>query len=79
MTDDKTKGAKAEVKRLISDGVNREVTYLEWLVNTVMVKKSNVRWRMCIDFIDLNKACPKDEFTMLMINSLIDVVPLRSL
>jgi hypothetical protein len=74
MTDDKTKGAKAEVKRLISDGVNREVTYLEWLVNTVMVKKSNVRWRMCIDFIDLNKACPKDEFTMLMIDSLIDVI-----
>jgi hypothetical protein len=79
MTDDKAKGAKAEVKRLLSAGVIREVTYLEWLVNTMMVKKSNVKWRKCIDFIDLNKACPKDEFTMLMINSLIDVVPLRSL
>jgi hypothetical protein len=40
----------------------REVTYLEWLANTVMVKKANGKWILCIDFTDLNKACPKDEF-----------------
>jgi hypothetical protein len=63
MSDDKAEGARNEVKRLLSAGVIREVKYPEWLANTVMVKKANGKWRMCIDFTDLNKACPKDEFT----------------
>jgi hypothetical protein len=33
----------------------REVTYLEWLANEVMVRKKNGKWRMCINFTDLNK------------------------
>jgi hypothetical protein len=41
MTDDKAEGARNEVKRLLSAGVIREVTYPEWLANTVMVKKAN--------------------------------------
>jgi hypothetical protein len=61
MFDDKAEGARNEVKRLLSAGVIREVTYPEWLANTVMVKKANGKWRMCIDFTDFNKACPKDE------------------
>jgi hypothetical protein len=60
------------VKRLLSAGVIREVTYPEWLANTVMVKKANGKWRMCIDFTDLNKACPKDEFPLPRIDSLVD-------
>jgi hypothetical protein len=64
MSDDKAEGARNEVKRLLSAGVIREVTYPEWLANTVMVKKANRKWRMCIDFTDLNKACPKDEFPL---------------
>jgi hypothetical protein len=48
------------------------VKYPEWLANTVMVKKANGKWRMCIDFIDLNKACPKDEFLLPRIDSLVD-------
>ena len=62
MSDDKVDGARNEVKRLLSARVIREMTYPEWLANTVMVKKANAKWRMCIDFTDLNKACPKDEF-----------------
>jgi hypothetical protein len=46
--------------------------YLEWLANTVMVKKVNGKWRMCIYFTDLNKACPKDEFPLPRIDSLVD-------
>jgi hypothetical protein len=41
MSDDKSEGARNEVKRLLSAGVIREVTYLEWLANTFMVKKAN--------------------------------------
>jgi hypothetical protein len=72
MSDDKAEGARSEVKRLLSAGVIREVTYPEWLANTVMVKKANGKWRMCIDFTDLNKACPKDEFPLSRIDTLVD-------
>ena len=72
MSDDKAEGARNEVKRLLSARVIREVTYPEWLANIVMVKKTNGKWRMCIDFTDLNKACPKDEFPLPRIDSLVD-------
>jgi hypothetical protein len=52
--------------------VIREVIYPKWLANTVMVKKANGKWRICIDFTDLNKACPKDEFPLPRIDSLVD-------
>jgi hypothetical protein len=79
MSDDKAKGAWNEVKRLLSARVIREVTYPEWLANTVMVKKSNGKWRMCIDFTDLNKACPKDEFPLPRIDSLVDATTISEL
>jgi hypothetical protein len=72
MSDDKAKGARNEVKGLLSVGVIREVTYPEWLANIVMVNKANGKWRMCIDFTDLNKACSKDEFPLPRIDSLVD-------
>jgi hypothetical protein len=65
-------GAKDKVKILLSAGIIREVAYQEWLAHTVMVKKSNVKWRMCIDFTNFNKACPKDEFPLPRIYSLVD-------
>jgi hypothetical protein len=72
MSNDKAEGARNKVKRHLSAGVIREVTYPEWLANTVMVMKANGKWRMCIDFTDLNKACPKDEFPLPRIDSLVD-------
>jgi hypothetical protein len=72
MSDDKAEGACNKVKRILSAAVIREVTYPEWLANTVMVKKANGKWRMCIEFTDLNKACPKDEFPLPRIDSLVD-------
>jgi hypothetical protein len=74
MSDDKARGVRNKVKRLLSARVIREVTYPEWLANTVMVKKANGKWRMCIDFMDLNKACPKDEFHLPRIDSLVDAI-----
>lgn len=46
--------------------------YPEWLANVVLVKKSNGKWRMCVDFTDLNKACPKDNFPLPRIDLLVD-------
>ena len=51
-----------EVKRLKKVGAIKEAFFLEWLANTVVVKKKNGKWRVCIDFTDLNRACPKDPF-----------------
>ena len=53
---------KDEVTRLKQAGAIKEVFYLEWLANTVVVKKKSGKWQVCVDFTDLNKACPKDPF-----------------
>ena len=50
----------------------REVYYLDWLANMVMVKKANGKWRMCMDFTNLNKACPKDSYLLPRIDQLVD-------
>jgi hypothetical protein len=78
MSGDKAEGARNKVKGLLSAVVIREVTYPEWLANTMMVKKAKGKWRMCIDFMDLNKACPKDEFPLPRIDSLVDAVATSS-
>ena len=49
-----------EVRKLKQGGAIKEVFYLEWLANTMIVKKKSGKWRVCVDFTDLNKACPKD-------------------
>ena len=51
-----------EIKRLKEAGAIKEAFFLEWLANTMVVKKKNGKWRVCIDFIDLNRAYPKDPF-----------------
>jgi hypothetical protein len=53
-----------EVDKLLTANFIREVFYPNWLANVVMVKKANGKWRMCVDFTDLNKACPKDSFPL---------------
>ena len=60
------------MKRLKQVGAIKEVFYPEWLANTLLVKKKSRKWRVCVDFIDLNKACPKDPFPMPRIDQLVD-------
>ena len=55
---------KEEVHKLVTVEFIREVYYPVWLANVVMVRKANGKWRMCMDFIDLNKACPKDSYPL---------------
>lgn len=72
MSDDKVAVVKAEVQRLLDARVIREVQYPTWLANTVSVKKKNDKWQMCIDFTDLNKVCPKDDFPLPRIDKVVD-------
>ena len=53
-----------EVMKLKRAGAIKEFCYPEWLANTVVVKKKSGKWQVCVDFTDLNKACPKDHFPM---------------
>ena len=61
-----------ELNKLLLANFFREVYYLEWLANIIMVKMANGKWRMCVDFTDLNNACVKDSFPLLRINQLVD-------
>ena len=72
---------KAEVEKLKGIGFVREVNYPTWVANVVLVKKNltkkslllqNVLWRMCVDYMDLNKGCPNDSFPLPLIDRLID-------
>ena len=62
---------REEVAKLKQAGAIKEVFYPEWLANTVVVKKKSGKWRVCVDFMDLNKACLKDPFPMPKINQLV--------
>ena len=64
---------KEEVQKLTTTEFIREVYYLDWLANVVMVKKANGNWRICVDFADLNKACPNDSYSLSHIDQLVDL------
>ncbi|GJV20773.1 reverse transcriptase domain-containing protein [Tanacetum coccineum] len=57
---ERAKAIQVEVQKLVEAGILREVYYHDWLSNPVMVRKHDGSWRMCVDFTDLNKACPQD-------------------
>jgi hypothetical protein len=62
--DEKCKAIGEEIMKLLSAGFIRKVVHSEWLANPVLVKKKNKKWRMCVDYTSLNKACPKDLFPL---------------
>ncbi|KAF5449295.1 hypothetical protein F2P56_029759 [Juglans regia] len=61
-----------EVDRLLAVGFIKESHYPEWQSNVVLVKKSNGKWRMCVEFTDLNKSCLKDSFPLPRIDLIVD-------
>ena len=61
-----------EVCKLQEASFIREVYYLDWLANVVMVKKASGKWRMCVDFTDLNRASPKDSYPLPRVDVLVD-------
>ena len=63
---------KEEVQNLTIAKFIWKVYYPDWLANVVMVKKVNGKWKMCVDFTALNKACPKDSYSLPCIDQLVD-------
>ena len=73
-TPERQKAINEKVGKLLQAGAIREVDYPEWLANVVLVKKENGKWRLCIDFTDINKACPKDSFPLSRIDLIVDAI-----
>jgi len=69
---DRAKAVQDEVERLLKAGLIKEVQYPEWLANPVVVKKKNGKWRVCVDYTDLNRACPKDSYPLPHIDRLVE-------
>ena len=61
-----------ETHKLEAAGVIREVHYPEWLANPVVMPKKGGKERMCVDFTNLNKACPQDPFSLPRIDQIVD-------
>jgi hypothetical protein len=62
----------AELRKLLEAGFIKEVFHPTWLANPVLVKKKNGKWRMCVDYTSLNKACPKVPFPLPRIDQIVD-------
>ena len=69
---ERAQALKDEVDRLIRAGFIREAKYPAWVSNPVLVPKPDSRWRCCVDFTNLNEACPKDSFPVPRIDQMVD-------
>ncbi|CAO2211468.1 unnamed protein product [Urochloa humidicola] len=61
-----------ELAKLLAARFIKEVYHPEWLANPVLVRKKTGKWRMCVDYTSLNKACPKDPFPLPGIDQIVD-------
>ncbi|RDX78207.1 hypothetical protein CR513_41541, partial [Mucuna pruriens] len=64
LVEEKMKATMEETSKLLVTCFIREVQYPTWLANMVMVRKSSGKWRMCTNYTNLNKACPKDPYPL---------------
>ena len=70
---DKKATIKKEITKLMATRFIREILHPDWLANLVLVQKKNTdEWRMCVDYTDLNKHCPKDPFGLPCIDQIVD-------
>ena len=67
-----TEVVREEVTKFKQAGAIKEVFYPKWLANTIVMKKKSGKWRVWVDFMDLNKTCLKDPFPMPKIDQLVD-------
>jgi hypothetical protein len=70
---DKKEAIKKEITKLMAARFIREILHPDWLANPILVQKKNMaEWRMCVDYTDLNKHCPKDPFVLPRIDQIVD-------
>ena len=69
---ERQKAINEEVSKLLQARAILEVDYPNWLANVVLVKKTNGKWRLYIDFTDVNRACLKDTFSLPRIDLILD-------
>ncbi|KAK1418215.1 hypothetical protein QVD17_27358 [Tagetes erecta] len=79
LAQDRAHAVRTEVDKLVSAGIMKEVKYPTWVANPVIVRKHDGTWRMCVDFKDLNKACPKDCYPLPEIDLKVDSLTGHSL
>ena len=72
INDERCRAIGEEITKLLAVGFIREVFHSDWLTNPVLVKKKTGKWRMCVDYTGLNKACPKDHFPLPRMDQIID-------
>jgi hypothetical protein len=70
--EEKRRAIGEEIHKLMAAGFIKEVFHLEWLANRVLVKKKGGKWRMCVDYTGLNKACPKVPYPLPRIDQIMD-------
>ena len=70
--DERCRAIGEEIAKLLAAGFIREVFHFDWLANPILVKKKTRKWRMCVDYTGLNKACPKDHFPLPRIDQIVD-------
>ena len=70
--EEKRRAIGEEIAKLLAAGFIKEVHHPKWLANPVLVRKKSRKWRMCVDYIGLNKACPKDPFPLPRIDQTIN-------
>ena len=69
---DRKEAIREEITKLLAARFIKEVFHPDWLANPVLAKKKNGKWRMCVDYTDLNKACLKDPFGLPRIDQVVD-------
>jgi hypothetical protein len=70
--EEKRRAIGEEIHKLMAAGFIKEVFHPEWLANTVLVKKKGGKWRMCVYYTGINKACPKVPYPLPCINQIVD-------
>ena len=70
--EEKSRAIGEQIAKLSVAGFIKEVHHLEWLANPVLVQKKSGKWRMCVHYTGLNKACSKDPFPLLHIDQIVD-------
>ena len=61
---DKQRVIQSEVDKLLTIEFIKEVEYPDWLANVMVVPKKNGKWKVCIDYTNLNDVCPNDSFML---------------